>query len=327
MAASFLYGQLFVRLPEPSGSRSGQTVVVTGSNVGLGKEAARHFVRLGASKVILAVRNMKQGAAAKRDIERTTQCPDQIIEVWQLDMASYASVQAFAARIESNLERLDTFIANAGIAPAKYAVLEDNEASITVNVVSTLLLSGLVLPKMKVTAGKFGTRPTLTITSSGVHGHTTVPQKSAPSGGLLRRINDKQTAEKYWADQYPISKLLEVLAVRAIAGTHSGSTFPVTINTVDPGLCHSELGREFPTIAFWMIKAVLARSTEAGSRALVHAASSGVDSHGKYLSNCEITLPAPFVISADGKQVQDRVWSELVQKLETIKPGVTGNFS
>ena len=48
-------------------SFTGQTVIVTGSNVGLGKGAARHFARLDAEKVILAVRN-----EAKQDIERST---------------------------------------------------------------------------------------------------------------------------------------------------------------------------------------------------------------------------------------------------------------
>lgn len=326
MAASFLYGQLFVWLPYPTEPQTGKTVVITGSNVGLGKEAAQHFVRLGASKVIIAVRSVEKGAAAKRDIEANTKCSKGVIQVWQVDMASYASVQAFAARAEAELERIDIFLANAGIAPAKYAVAEDNEASITVNVVSTLLLTALMLPKLKATAAKFGVRPTLTITSSGVHGHTTVPQKSAPRGELLRTINNKQTAEKHWDDQYPISKLLPVLAVRSIAEKYGQSDYPVTINTVDPGLCHSELGRDFPGFGFWLVKALLARSTEAGSRTLVHAATSGPQSHGQYLSNCQITAPAAFVTSSEGREVQDRVWEELSQKLEAIKPGVMSKF-
>ncbi|KAH8711856.1 putative short-chain dehydrogenase [Phaeosphaeriaceae sp. PMI808] len=270
----FFYSQFFARLPYPTGSYTGKTVIITGSNVGLGKEAARHFVRMGASKLILAVRSLDKGAAAQLDIEATTKCSKNVIQVWKLDMASYASVQQFSARVDAELDRVDIFIANAGIAPGKYAISEDNEASITVNVVSTLLLTALVLPKMKATAAKFGTRPTLTITSSDVHGHTKFPQKSAPDGEILASVNDKQTAEKHWDDQYPISKLLEVFAVRSIAELYGSSKYPVTINTVNPGLCHSELGRDFG-FGFWLIKLVLARSTEVGSRTLVHAASGG----------------------------------------------------
>jgi hypothetical protein len=50
----------------------GATYIVTGSNIGLGLEAARHLVGLGSAKVILAVRNTQAGEAAKKDIEATT---------------------------------------------------------------------------------------------------------------------------------------------------------------------------------------------------------------------------------------------------------------
>lgn len=322
----FFYSQLFQSLPYPTGSYSGKTVVVTGSNVGLGKEAARHFVRMGASKLILAVRSLDKGSDAKGDIESTTGCGKGIIEVWELDMASYASVQKFAECVEKQLDRVDIFLANAGIAPAKYKTAEENESSITVNVVSTFLLAALVMPKLKSTAKSFQTRPTFTITSSVVHAHSTLPQRFAPDGQLLATVNDKATAEKYWNDMYPISKLLEVFGVRALAEKHPASTFPVTINCVNPGLCHSELGRDVPSIGFTLIKLVLARSTEVGSRTLVHAASSGAESHGMYMDDCGIGAPAPFVTSEEGKVAQGRVWDELEKKLEAIKTGVTSNF-
>lgn len=324
----FLYSQFFIRLPYPRGSYAGKTVIVTGSNVGLGKEAARHYVRLGASRLVLAVRNLDKGHAAKQDIEATTQCASDVVKVWSLDMASYASVQKFASRVDSELDRVDIFIANAGVAHFKYAVVEDNEATITVNVVSTFLLAALLMPKMKATAAKFKTRPTFTITTSEVHGHTQFPQKSAPDGQIFATINDKEMAEKkeIWSDQYPVSKLLEVFGVRTIAELHPVSKFPVTVNCVNPGLCHSELAREATGWKFFFIKLILARSTEHGSRTLVHAGSQGEEAHGQYLHDCAIAPPAPLVTSTEGKEAQDRVWGELVKKLEAIKPGVTSNF-
>jgi hypothetical protein len=68
---------------------------------------------------------------------------------------------------------------------------------------------------------------------------------------------------------------------------------------------------------------LLARKTEVGSRTLVHASSQGVESHGKYLSDCEITEPSAFVRSEEGRQTQERVWTELTRKLEGIRTGVT----
>jgi hypothetical protein len=68
---------------------------------------------------------------------------------------------------------------------------------------------------------------------------------------------------------------------------------------------------------------LLARKTEVGSRTLVHAGSQGVESHGKYLSDCETAEPSAFVRSEEGKQTQDRVWDELTRKLEGIQSGIT----
>lgn len=50
---------------------SGKTYIVTGSNTGLGLETARHLVQFGASRVILAVRNLTAGETAKKDIEKS----------------------------------------------------------------------------------------------------------------------------------------------------------------------------------------------------------------------------------------------------------------
>ena len=75
------------------------------------------------------------------------------------------------------------------------------------------------------------------------------------------------------------------------------------------------------------MKLLVARTTEYGSRTLVHAASQGPESHGQYLHDCKITPPmGPLVLTDEGRTAQDRVWDELVEKLEAIRPGVTRNL-
>jgi hypothetical protein len=91
---------------------------------------------------------------------------------------------------------------------------------------------------------------------------------------------------------------------------------------LNPGLCHSELSRESGW-GLYILKLLLARTSEAGSRTLVHAGSSGEESHGKYLCDCKVTEPSTFVRSQEGSEVQERVWEELVGILEGIKEGVT----
>lgn len=119
----------YTSLPYPETRHTGQTIIVTGSNVGLGLEAARHFTRLDAEKVILAVRNLDKGEAARKSIEESTGRTG-VVEVWQLDLSSYESVKQFVRKAEG-LKRLDAIVENAGIATEQFKVFEDNESTIT----------------------------------------------------------------------------------------------------------------------------------------------------------------------------------------------------
>lgn len=123
--AHLLYSQLFVTMPVPTQSFLGQTVIITGSNTGLGREAANHITRLGAEKVILAVRTVAKGEEAKQYIEERTGRKG-VVEVWSLDLSSYASVKAFVHRAEI-LPRLDVVLANAGVLTNTFTMVEGNE--------------------------------------------------------------------------------------------------------------------------------------------------------------------------------------------------------
>ena len=187
----FIQNQWFTSIPYPNQELTGQTFIVTGANVGLGLEAARHLVRLKAEKVIIAVRSLEKGEAAKKSIEATTGRRN-VIEVWQLDLSSYESVKQFAQRVQG-LKRLDAIVENAGIATTEYRTFEDNESTITVNVVSTFLLAMLILPKLEESARNFNITPRLVIVSSDVHTWTTLPERK--SANIFETLNSKKTAD------------------------------------------------------------------------------------------------------------------------------------
>lgn len=316
--ASFLYTQLFVKPAYPTRMVNGQTVIVTGSNTGLGKEAAKHFARLGAAKVILAVRNTKAGEAAKTEIEQATQCAAGTVEVWGLDLGDYDSVKGFAGRASRELERVDVLCENAGIAGGKKRMVAGHESHITVNVISTFLLALLMLPKLKETARRFGVRPRLTMVSSEVHGWCRFPERDEPN--VLAALDASEDLD----ERYQVSKLLEVLVVRQIAPRIGGG---VVLNMLNPGLCHSELSRD-GGLGLAVMKFFLARSTEVGSRTLVAAGLAGEESHGKYMSDGVVTDQSlsAFVRSDEGDRAGKKVWKELSDILNQIEPGVTGNI-
>lgn len=142
----------------------------------------------------------------------------------------------------------------------------------------------------------------------------------------------KKDDPKYIADRYNTSKLLEVFTVRALAaqissGPHANE--PVILNTVNPGLCHSSLARNVDGLIgylFVVVRLILARSTEVGSRTLVAAAAGGEESHGQYMSECIVKDSSAFVRSEEGQKTQQRVYKELLEILEKIQPGITRNI-
>lgn len=144
---------------------AGKTYIVTGGNHGLGLETARHLVRSSAARVILTVRNMKAGEYAKDDIERATGRTG-IVELWDLNLASYDSIKAFATKLSHENVRIDGFIANAGVQMDRWETAEGMELSMQVNVVSTILLAVLIIPKLVESAQSYGNEPKLVFVGS-----------------------------------------------------------------------------------------------------------------------------------------------------------------
>lgn len=259
-----------------------QTIIVTGSNTGLGREAARTFTRLNAKRVIIAVRSIGKGDEAKREIEQSTGI-EGVLEVWPLDLASYESTIEFAERAK-RLDRLDILLENAGVASQTWQIVEKDELNVTVNVVSTLLLAVLLLPKLRDSGSKFNITPHLTMVSTEAHGFAKFEERKADN--IFEKLNDRSACD--FRERYPTSKLVELFAARELATRSKQSGKPdVIINMPNPGFCHSELAREGGW-GFVVMKFFLARSTEYGSRTLVNAVEGGLKTHGQFLSNCVV---------------------------------------
>ncbi|KAF1816377.1 NAD(P)-binding protein [Eremomyces bilateralis CBS 781.70] len=298
---------------------TGGTYIITGSNQGLGYECAKHLIALSANKVIIAVRFLSRGDAAKAKIEAETGRKG-VIEVWHLDLSSYDSVKEFVKKVET-LDRVDAIIENAGIAMAESIIAEGLESTLTVNVVSTMLLAVLVLPKLQESARKFGIVPHLVLVGSEV-AFQAKGELEKIDGDLIDGVSQSPMPGK----RYEISKLLLLYAMREFASLHPYRETGVAINYVNPGLCNTELSRNAGWVQ-WLIIAIvrtlLARSAEVGSRNLLYAAVAGKYSNGKYISACEVKEDhvASWATNVVGRRIQQRVWESLRKKLNTIYSG------
>jgi retinol dehydrogenase 12 len=331
----FLRGQLLQTPSLPTTDLTGQTIIVTGANTGLGLECAKHLVRLNVSTLILACRSVDKGEAAKQLLlsNSRSQTAKATVEVWPIDMSSYASVLSFGDRCQNSLHRLDAVVENAGISQPTYILAEDNESTITVNVISTFLLALLLLPKICKSAARYSKLGHLTVVGSAVHFWAdTKDLEVRPGEQILERLNNREIANM--KDRYNMSKLLGMLCVRELAAQVMASPNAggeglmndlVVINNVAPGWCQTELFRNEKwgagqNLALRMV----GRSSEHGARTLVHGATeAGRESHGEYLSECQVKKASPFVTSKKGKEAQDKVWREVVTILEKIRPGIS----
>ena len=187
----FLYSQ-FRTLPYPTQSFKGQTIIVTGANTGLGYDAALHFVRLGATRVILGCRSKARGDRAAAGIAQATGTIG-VAEVWELDLAREDSVKAFARRCEG-LDRIDAVVENAGVNMPERVPCGRSELIMVVNVYNTFLLLGLLLPKLKRVADKYGNAPVVTVVTSETH-HW-VPFEEGEEEDILAWLDDERSYNK-----------------------------------------------------------------------------------------------------------------------------------
>lgn len=286
-----LFAQPFMtlHLPPPDTFKS-QTIIVTGANTGLGLEAARHFVSLGASKVILGVRTLSKGLDAKADIESTTG-QQGVVEVWEVNLESFASVKAFAAKAKS-LERLDIAIMNAGLASKEWRVSPEGwEVQLQVNVLSTALLSMLLMPLLVANRERFpDSRPHLVLLGSDIHEQALLKERDAEN--ILTSLNDRKVFEESnpsASERYAVSKLLNLYMSMEIADlVPSINGEPaVIVDTVAPGFCKSLLLSREPgaPLILKVLEFLTGRTLPEGSQTIVDAAVKGKDAHGKYIDH------------------------------------------
>ncbi|KAK8017704.1 oxidoreductase-short chain dehydrogenase [Apiospora rasikravindrae] len=203
---------------DPNTSFGGKTVIVTGANRGLGFEAALKFMALDASRVILGVRDPIKGVTAKTTLEQMTG-REGVVEIWELDMDSYDSIQDFARRAGS-LHRLDVVVLNAGVLMYEHKEsLYGWEQSLQTNVLSTALLALLLLPLLKNAselASEDHGRPVLQFVSSGTYKHAVIAEEHRDMDNLFG-YHSSDTQDFDGNNQYAVSKLFVMYVMQTLA--------------------------------------------------------------------------------------------------------------
>jgi NAD(P)-dependent dehydrogenase (short-subunit alcohol dehydrogenase family) len=231
-------------------SFTGRTVIITGSNSGLGAITARELARNGA-KIVMAVRNTSKGEAAAREI------PGEV-EVRRLDLQDLSSVRQFADGIGT----ADILINNAGVMAVPYAETVDGfESQIGTNHLGHFALTNLLLPKLT---------DRVVAVSSMAHW---------PGRISLDDLNWKTRRYRPWL-AYSQSKLANLLFTSELQGRLDAAGSSLRAVAAHPGYSHTNLqgatGRKLGDALMSLATRAFATDADFGARQTLYAASQDV---------------------------------------------------
>jgi len=205
--------------------QTGRTVVVTGANSGTGREAAERLAAAGAH-VILAVRSAEKGEKALAEILAAH--PNATAEVRIVDLASLASVQAFADDLLRDLTHLDTLVNNAGVMtpPTRFETEDGFELQLGTNYLGPFALTNRLLPLLL----------------AAPEGRVTTMSSGMAAVGRIRFDDLQWTRRRYSPTRsYAQSKLADLLLARQLARVSMQRGWSLRSNAAHPGFTQTNL--------------------------------------------------------------------------------------
>ena len=249
-------------------SQAGKTALITGANSGIGYQAALELARHGAH-VLLGCRNEAKGRAA---LERLLhEAPGASAEVVQLDMASLASIRAFAAAFIGRRIALDLLINNAGVmALPKRELTEDGfERQFGTNHLGHFALTGLLLPALLAAPA-----PRVVTVASLAH----------RTGKIEFDNLQREHGYEGW-DAYNASKLANILFAKELDRRARAAQSRLLSLAVHPGVSTTSIFENGPgtgnlkAIMVKVLAPVMMQNDVAGALPTLYAATSA-DAHG-----------------------------------------------
>ncbi len=273
-----------------------KTIIVTGSNSGIGKEAALNLAKAG-HRILMLCRDSEKSIQARDEV--ISQSGNKNVILFPVDLAEPQSIRTTVEAIKNQYEEIDVLVNNAGLHKAKRAETADGiEMTFAVNYLAPFMLSELLLENLE---------------ASG-NGRIINVNSDVYKGGSID-LADLMMEKGYKAGAaYSNSKLANILNTIELAKRTRGKG--VTVNAMHPGVLATSVFRDYPTWIMKVVNLFLEKPEKGGQRIAYLAISDEVK---------EITGSYFYKTEKRAFKISDQDLSK-TEKLRQIAEELTGTW-
>ncbi len=263
-----------------------KTIIITGANSGIGKEAALQLAQAG-NQIVMLSRNSQKSRDALQEIVSAT--GNQHVDLVTADLAESSSIRRAVTEIQKKYSKIDALVNNAGIYKVKRAENSAGiEISFAVNYLATFMLCQLLLDNLE---------------ASGNGRIVNVVSELYKSGKI--NFDDLMLEKGYKVgDAYANAKYATVLYSAKLAERVKGKG--ITVNTLHPGVLGTDVFREYPKFLSKVLNIFLEKPEKGGERITYLATDEAVaNTTGKYFYKLD---EREIGITAEEKEITERLW-------------------
>ncbi len=269
-----------------------KTIIVTGSNSGIGKEAA-HILATSSHRLLMLCRDSEKSRQVHQEI--VSQSGNENVFWIPVDLADPGSIRAAVAQIKQEYPVIDVLVNNAGTYKVKRQETPSGvEMTLAVNFLAPFMLSQMLLENLQ---------------ASGNGRIINVVSELYKNGSI--DIDNLMLVKGYKAgDAYANAKLATVLYTAELANQVKNTG--LTVNVMHPGVLATDMFRDYPALLAKMLNLFLEKPHKGGERIAHLVASNEVQAvSGKYFYKTEAH---PIKIPNLASDTTARLW-QLAEEL------------
>ncbi|KAL6905138.1 hypothetical protein GGI43DRAFT_432274 [Trichoderma evansii] len=306
---------------------SGKTILVTGTTHGLGTAVSKQILTRKADRLIMGVRNVPQGVEFKKQLLSDPAVmavnPNCTIDVFELEMEDYKSIQAFAAQVYETTPALDVAIMNAGVGGFYYNIAKStgHERMLQIDVLSTAYLTIKLVPLLEKAATLKNVPSRLLIIGSYMQFDNSIAEQKL-THNIIKYLDDKANFDprRYSDAKFLLSLVTKELGSRLDKGK-------VIVVEPTPPWTATNFESNYPDgpekdEARKLIRDIGLPADEASLTYIV-AIIGDDDVHGQFLDDNMIALRHPYALSSEGRILQKELWKEMVNEFKEIDPSIS----